>query len=65
MHLRLLDLDDSLNAQSTLRDSAAWTSVETVPMRDLAEPLRLWSRPATMQRARARLAATANGMPAV
>jgi len=65
LHLRLLDLDDSLNAQSTLRDSAAWTSVETVPMRDLAEPLRLWSRPATMQRARARLAATANGMPAV
>ena len=65
MHLRLLDLDDSLNAQLTLRSSAAWTSVATVPMRDLAEPLRLWSRAATMQRARARMAEAATDSPAV
>ncbi len=65
MHLRLLDLDDSLNAQPTLRDAAAWTSVETVPMRDLAQALRLWSRAATMQQARARMAGTSIVAPAV
>jgi arginase family enzyme len=65
VHLRLLDLDDSLNVQPTLRDAAAWTSIETLPMRDLAQPLRLWSRSATMQRARARLAGSATGVPAV
>ncbi len=65
MHLRLLDLDDSLNAQPTLRDAAAWTSVETLPMRDLAQPLRLWSRAATVQRARTRIAGTAIDTPAV
>ena len=65
MHLRLLDLDDSLTAQATLRDSAAWASVRTLPMRDLEQPLRLWSRAATMQRARARLAETATAAPAV
>lgn len=65
MHLRLLELDDSLTAQSTLRDSAAWTSVETLPMRDLAQPLRLWSRATMMQRARARMAKTATDTPAV
>jgi len=65
VHLRLLDLDDSLTAQTTLRVAAAWTSVETLPMRDLAPPLRLWSRAATMQRARARMAGTAIDAPAV
>jgi len=65
VHLRLLDLDDSLTAQSTLRDSAAWSSVATLPMRDLAQPLRLWSRASAIQRARARMADTAAGAPAV
>jgi len=65
VHLRLLDLDGSLTAQSTLRDSAAWSSVSTLPMRDLAQPLRLWSRAAAIQHARARMTETATGAPAV
>lgn len=56
MHLRIFDLDDSLNAQHSLRDVVPWASVTTTPLRDLAQGLRLWSRAATMQRARARLA---------
>lgn len=59
MHLRILDLDGSVTAQASLQDVAAWSSVATVPLRDLAAPLRLWSRAATMQRVRERLAAEA------
>ncbi len=55
MHLRLIDLDDTVTAQPGLREAAAWSSVSTVPLRDLAGRLRLWSRNATMQRARERL----------
>ena len=55
MHLRLLDLDDSLTCQTTLRDAAPWSSCDVVPLRDLGARLRLWSRNATMQRARERL----------
>ena len=55
MHLRLLDLDDTVTAQPGLRDASAWSSVSTVPLRDLAARLRLWSRNATMQQARERL----------
>ena len=65
MHLRILDLDDSLNAQRTLRDVVPWASVETVPMRDLAPALRLWSRATTMQQARERLAGAATQGPSV
>lgn len=57
MHLRILDLDGSLTTQATLQDVAAWSSVATVPLRDLAARLRLWSRAATMEQARERLAA--------
>ncbi|HSE10997.1 MAG TPA: arginase family protein [Rudaea sp.] len=53
-----------MSAQRTLRDAAPWTSVATVPMHDLAQGLRLWSRPATMQRARERLAEAAAQEPA-
>lgn len=65
VHLRLLDLDDSLNTQPTLRDAAAWTSVTSLPMRDLADRLRLWSRAATIRRARERIAAAATDGTAV
>jgi len=65
LHLRILDIDGSLNTQSSLRDLLPWASVTTMPMRDLAQPLRLWGRAATMQRARTRLAGTATGGPAV
>jgi arginase family enzyme len=59
VHLRILDLDGSLTAQVSLQDVAAWSSVATVPLRDLAPRLRLWSRDATMDQARERLAAYA------
>lgn len=55
VHLRLLDLDDTVTAQPGLGDAAPWSSVGTVPLRDLARRLRLWSRDATMRRARERL----------
>ncbi|MGH8041462.1 MAG: hypothetical protein ACREPN_05390 [Rudaea sp.] len=57
MHLQILDLDDSLDAQTLLRTLAPWDSVSTVPLRDLAPRLRLWSRARTMRRARARIVA--------
>jgi arginase family enzyme len=55
LHLRILDLDGSVAAQDSLRDAVAWTSIDIVTMQDLSRPLRLWSRDATMRRARARL----------
>jgi arginase family enzyme len=59
MHLQILDLDGSVSAQRTLPGVLAWTSVSTVPLRDLGARLRLWSRNATMAQARARIAADA------
>ena len=56
MQLRLFDLDGSLDAQHSLRDVAAWSAVTQVALRDLAPGLRLWSRAATIDAARARLA---------
>jgi len=63
MHLQILDLDGALDAQTSLRSSAPWTSVSTVPLRDLAPRLRLWSRERTMRAARARIHAQAHGEP--
>lgn len=65
MHLRILDLDGALDAQTSLRDVAPWESVGTVAMRDLGPRLRLWSRERGMRMARARLAAAASASPAV
>jgi arginase family enzyme len=66
VHLRILDLDHSVTSQPTLRDAAAWASVETVPLQDLAAPLRLWARNTIMQRARARLSGpAAQARPAI
>ena len=64
MRLRLLDLDQSLDAQATLRDAAPWSAVETLPLRDLAPRLRLWARDRDVALARERLADAAND-PAV
>jgi arginase family enzyme len=61
VHLRILDLDGSLAAQASLRDVAAWSSVQSVALRDLSGPLRLWCLDATMRRAGARLQADAGG----
>ena len=55
VHLRILDTDGSVSAQASLKDAAAWQSVATVPLRDLAPKLRLWSRTATMRAARERI----------
>jgi arginase family enzyme len=65
MHLQILDLDGSLNAQASLRDTAPWTSVNTVALRDLGPRLRLWSRDATMAQARQRIAAQMRPEPTV
>jgi arginase family enzyme len=56
VHLRILDIDGSVSMQSSLPDAAAWSSVATIPLRDLGPRLRLWSRAATMRLARDRLA---------
>jgi arginase family enzyme len=60
MHLQILDLDGSVSTQRTLPDVLAWTSVGSVPLRDLGARLRLWSRNATMAQARTRIAASAH-----
>ena len=58
MHLQILDLDGSVAAQQTLlRGVAAWDSVSTIDLGDLAPRLRLWARERTVREARARIAA--------
>jgi arginase family enzyme len=57
MHLQIFDLDGSLAAQSSLCNAANWQSVRTFGLRDLGPRLRLWSRDATMAKARERVAA--------
>jgi arginase family enzyme len=61
VHLRILDLDGSVAAQASLGDAAPWSTVQAVAMRDLAQPLRLWARAATMRNAAARLGAPPGG----
>jgi arginase family enzyme len=58
MHLQIFDLDGSLAGQASLAGAAPWQSVQTVDFRDLGPKLRLWSRRATIEAARARIAAT-------
>jgi arginase family enzyme len=58
MHLQFLDLDGSVTAQQALlRGVAAWDSISTIDLRDLAPRLRLWARERTVREARARIAA--------
>ena len=64
MHLQILDLDGSLDAQTSLRESAPWTTTSTVPLRDLGPRLRLWSRDATVRAARKRIAEHVDNSPA-
>jgi arginase family enzyme len=63
MHLRILDLDGALEAQTSLRTAAPWDSVTTLPLRDLGPRLRLWSRDRTMRAARARIQAQPPAIP--
>jgi arginase family enzyme len=63
MHLQILDLDGSLAAQTSLPTVAPWTSVSTLPLRDLAPRLRLWSRNRTMEQARERIAENSHFEP--
>ncbi len=55
MRLQILDLDGSLQSQSSLRNAAPWSSVETVNLCDLGPAVRLWSRDKTMRRVGERL----------
>lgn len=55
MHLQILDLDNSVAQQASLRAAAPWESVETLVLTDLAPRLRLWSRATTIAETRARL----------
>ena len=48
MHLQILDLDGSAAAQATVGAAAAWSSVTTIALRELAPRLRLWSRAAAI-----------------
>jgi arginase family enzyme len=63
MHLQILDLDGSLDAQTSLRTVAPWNSVSTIALRDLGPHLRLWSRDRTIRLARERIAAQAPDGP--
>ena len=63
MHLRLLELDGSLDWQTALPACALWRSTTRVPLRDLAPALRLWSSRRAIEAARARLPAP--GVPSV
>jgi len=65
MHLQILDLDGALDAQTSLRDAARWSSAGTLDLRDLGPRLRLWSRERTMRQARARLAGAVREEPGV
>ncbi len=51
----ILDLDGTVDAQSSLAGAAPWTSLRRVALRDLAPRLRLWSRARTIALARARI----------
>lgn len=55
MHLQILDLDGSVAAQPSLREAIPWSSVTTIPLRDLGPRLRLWSRAADIAVLRTRL----------
>jgi arginase family enzyme len=55
MHLQILNLDGALESQTSLRTVAAWNSIATIELRDLAPRLRLWARERTMRAARRRL----------
>lgn len=59
MRLQILDLDGSLDTQTSLRTAAPWTAIDTVPLRDLGPRLRLWSRDRSIRAARKRLPARA------
>jgi len=64
MHLQILDLDGSVAAQqASLRGVAAWDSVSTIDLRDLAPHLRLWARERTVREVRTRIAAQAPDGP--
>jgi arginase family enzyme len=63
MHLQILDLDGAALGQTSLATVAPWTSVSTLPLRDLAARLRLWGRNRTMREARARIHASAHAEP--
>jgi arginase family enzyme len=63
MHLQILDTDGALQAQASLRTIAPWTSVNTIPLRDLAPRLRLWALDRWMRAARARIQAQAHAEP--
>lgn len=65
MHLQILNLDGSLEAQNSLRAAGPWESFSTLDLRDLAPALRLWSRDRSMREARARIAAQAPDGPTV
>jgi arginase family enzyme len=56
MHLQIFDLDGSLTGQASLADAAHWQSVRTLALRDIGPKLRLWSRAATIELARRRIA---------
>jgi arginase family enzyme len=59
MRLQILDLDGSLDTQTSLRTAAPWTAIDTVPLRDLGPRLRLWSRDRSIRAARKHLPARA------
>lgn len=63
MHLLILNLDDSLATQSSLADAAAWTSLDTLDLRDLAPRLRLWSGASAIGDARDRIAQAPINVP--
>ena len=64
VHLRILDTDGSVDAESLAR-AAPWASVTRVDLRDLGPALRLWSRRKNIDAARARIAASSDSRPSI
>ncbi len=64
VHLRILDTDGSVDT-AALDATTAWASVVRVDLRDLAPALRLWSRGRNIERARARIAQSADPLPSI
>lgn len=63
-HLRFLDTDGSVDA-AALAAAAPWASVAHIDFTDIGPALRLWSRRATIEMARARLALASDPRPSV
>lgn len=55
MRLRILNLDETVATQLSVRDVVPWQRVDILELRDLASALRLWAKKSNIAKARERL----------